>query len=130
MKDQNSRDSMRNFRVWDIYKDGMTFVKEIYLLTQDLPKEEVYGLSSQIRRAAVSIVNNISEGAAKSSSKDFNRFLEMSLGSAFEVETLLIVIKDLNYCNADSTTDLIEKVCSLEKRINAFIQKIKKEDLK
>ena len=107
----------------------MTFVKEIYLLTQDLPKEEVYGLSSQIRRAAVSIVNNISEGAAKSSSKDFNRFLEMSLGSAFEVETLLNVIKDLNYCNADTTLDLIEKVCSLEKRINAFIQKIKREDL-
>ncbi|MDO6760233.1 four helix bundle protein [Tamlana sp. 2_MG-2023] len=121
---------MRNFRTWDIYNDGMQFVKEIYLLSNHLPKEEMYGLSSQIRRATVSIVNNIAEGAAKSSSKDFHRFLEMSLGSAFEVETLLKTIQNLNYCNADKTNQLIEKVESLEKRINAFIQKIRKEDLK
>jgi four helix bundle protein len=120
---------MRNFRVWDIYIDGMKFVKEIYLLTSELPKEELYGLNSQIRRAAVSIVNNIAEGAAKSSSKDFNRYLQMSLGSAFEVETLLRIIVDLNYCNSNKTNDLIEKIESLEKRINAFIQKIRKEDL-
>ena len=120
---------MRNFRVWDIYKDGTNFVKEIYILTQDLPKEEVYGLTSQIRRASVSIVNNIAEGAAKSSAKDFHRYLEMSLGSAFEVETLLNIIKDLNYGNSIATSELIQKVNSIEKRINAFIQKIRKEDL-
>lgn len=121
---------MRNFRTWDIYKDGMGFVKEIYIITKDLPKEEGYGLTSQIRRAAVSIVNNIAEGAARNSSKDFTRFLEMSLGSAFEVETLLNVMKDLNYCDRNAIDDSIEKIASLEKRINAFIQKIRKEDLK
>ena len=120
---------MRNFRIWDIYKDGMSFVKEIYILTQGLPKEEVYGLSSQIRRSSVSIVNNIAEGAAKSSSKDFNRYLEMSLGSAFEVETLLNIIKDLNYGDQVTISRLIDDVNSLEKRINAFIKKIRKEDL-
>ena len=121
---------MRNFRVWDIYKDGMEFVKEIYVLTIALPQEEIYGLSSQIRRAAVSIVNNIAEGSAKTSSKEFHRYLEMSLGSAFEVETLLWIIKDLNYGDPKVASDLILKIDSLEKRINAFIQKIRKEDLK
>ncbi|AUS05853.1 four helix bundle protein [Pseudotamlana carrageenivorans] len=120
---------MRNFRAWDIYTDGMEFVKDIYLLTKELPKEEIYGLSSQIRRAVISIVNNMAEGAAKSSSKDFNRFLEMSLGSAFEVETLLKIIQDLDYGDTETIRQLIEKVKSLERRINAFIQKIKKEDI-
>ena len=96
---------MRNFREWDIYKDGMNFVKEIYILTNGLPKQEIYGKSSQIRRASVSIVNNIAEGSAKSSSKDFNRFLEMSLGSAIEAETLLNIIKDLEYCNTEKIYD-------------------------
>jgi len=107
----------------------MEFVKDIYLLTNGLPKEEIYGLNSQIRRAAVSIVNNIAEGAAKSSSRDFHRFLEMSLGSAFEVETLLKIIAELNYCDPVIINDSMQKVDSLEKRINAFIQKIRKEDL-
>ncbi|MBO3115777.1 four helix bundle protein [Winogradskyella sp. DF17] len=120
---------MRNFRVWDIYKDGMVLVKDIYVITKEFPKEEVYGLSSQIRRAAVSIVNNIAEGASRKSSKDFHRYLEMSLGSAFEVETLLKIIQDLNYCELERIEELLIKIDSLEKRINAFIQKIRKEDL-
>jgi four helix bundle protein len=120
---------MRNFRTWDIYIDGMRFVKKIYLLTKLLPKDEIYGLNSQIRRAAISIVNNISEGSAKTSSKDFNRFLEMSLGSAFEVETLLNIIKDLEYVESEQIEVLILEITSLEKRINGFIQKIRKEDL-
>ena len=119
---------MRNFRTWDMYKDGMDLVIDIYKLTKTLPEVEKYGLSSQIRRAAVSIVNNIAEGAAKSSSKDFHRFLEMSLGSAFEVETLLKLIQELEYSTPTIIKDLIEKIDSLEKRINAFIQKIRRED--
>lgn len=121
---------MRNFRTWDIYKEGMLFVKDTYILTQELPAEEIYGINNQIRRAAVSIVNNIAEGAAKSSSKDFHRFLEMSLGSAFEVETMLLIIKDLNYCNQQKTEELLLKVDLLEKRINTLIQKIRREDFK
>lgn len=119
---------MRNFRTWDMYKDGMDFVIDIYKLTKTLPEDEKFGLSSQIRRAAVSIVNNIAEGSAKSSSKDFNRFLEMSLGSAFEVETLLKIIQGLEYGEQTINENLIQRIDSLEKRINAFIQKIRRED--
>ena len=121
---------MRNFRNWDIYTEGMNFVKEIYIITKELPKEEQYGLSSQIRRAAVSIVNNIAEGSAKSSSKDFHRYLEISLGSAFEVETLLKIMRELEYCQSQRIEELITKIDLLEKRINTLIQKIRKEDLK
>ena len=120
---------MRNFRTWDMYKDGMSFVIDIYKLTKSFPEDEKYGLTSQIRRAAVSIVNNIAEGSAKNSSKDFRRFLEISLGSAFEVETLLKIIQDLEYGDSKTNDKLIEKIYSLEKRLNAFIQKIRREDL-
>jgi four helix bundle protein len=120
---------MRNFRSWDIYQDGMDFVKEVYLLTKALPKEEAYGLSSQIRRASVSIVTNIAEGAAKTSSKDFHRYLEISLGSAFEVETLVKIVQEMEYTDLEDLDGLLIKIESLEKRINAFIQKIRNEDL-
>lgn len=120
---------MRNFRSWEIYKNGLSLVTQIYKTTKDLPKEEAYGLTSQVRRAAVSIVCNIAEGSAKTSSKDFKRFLEMSLGSAFEVETLLIVMQNLNYCSPEELNELIVKIEVQQKRINAFIQKIKREDL-
>ena len=121
---------MRNFRTWEIYKSGLTLVTQIYKITKDLPKEEAYGLTSQVRRAAVSIICNIAEGSAKTSSKDFKRFLEMSLGSAFEVETLLRIMQNLNYCSSNELSELLEKIEIQEKRINALIQKIKKEDLK
>ena len=121
---------MRDFRTWNIYQDSMNFVEDIYIFSKELPKDEEYGLRSQLRRAAVSIVNNLAEGSAKSSSKDFHRYLEMSLGSAFEVETLLSIIKRFNYCNPETTDKLLNDIDSIEKRINAFIQKIRREDFK
>ncbi|MBU2019910.1 MAG: four helix bundle protein [Bacteroidetes bacterium] len=117
---------MRDFRKYDFYVDGMSFVNDIYTITKEFPSNENFGLTSQIRRAAVSIVNNIAEGSAKSSEKDFHRFLEISLGSAFEVETLIIISHQQKYINNDSKEDLLNKVYSLSKRLNGFIQKIRK----
>jgi four helix bundle protein len=76
-------------------QQGGEFVSEIYRLTCGFPKEEVYGLTSQIRRAAVSIPSNIAEGAARDSPNDFVRFLHISLGSAAELETQLIIAERL-----------------------------------
>ncbi|MBN2786877.1 MAG: four helix bundle protein [Paludibacteraceae bacterium] len=75
----------------------MELVKEIYLLTDSFPKLEKYGLISQMQRAAVSVPANIAEGSAKTSNKDFARFLEISTGSLFELETLLVLASNLNY---------------------------------
>jgi len=76
---------MHNFRRLNIWIKSIDFVADVYRITKSFPKEEKFGLSSQMERAAVSISANIAEGSAKSSEKDFARFLEMSLGSAYEI---------------------------------------------
>jgi four helix bundle protein len=86
---------MRNFRELDIWNLSRGLVKEIYFLMKTMPDEEKYGLTSQIKRSVISIPSNIAEGCAKKSSKDFSRFLEISLGSCYELETQLILCSDV-----------------------------------
>ncbi|MDP2039455.1 MAG: four helix bundle protein, partial [Ignavibacteria bacterium] len=88
---------MRDFRKLQIWERAHNLVLKIYETTKLLPKEELYGLTSQIRRAAVSIPTNIAEGAGKDSNKDFVRYLNIALGSLSEVQYLLFLIKELNY---------------------------------
>ena len=90
---------MNNFKELKVWQKAINLIVEVYKLTNSFPKSETYGISSQIQRASVSISCNISEGCGKSSEKDFNRFLEMALGSANEVENLLIICEKLNYIN-------------------------------
>jgi four helix bundle protein len=111
---------MRNFRDLEIWKEGVNLVKEIYDLIKILPESEKFGLKSQISRCVVSIPANIAEGCAKDSQKDFVRFLQISLGSSFELETHLIICYELEYFQNDES--LIEKIHSLQKRINALIK--------
>jgi four helix bundle protein len=86
---------MKNFKELRIWQLGMKIAKEIYLLSQELPDQERYGLISQITRAAVSVPSNIAEGSSRESDRDYKRFLEMALGSLFELETDLLVIEDI-----------------------------------
>ena len=79
---------MINFREIEFWKRSRQLAIDIYFLTQKFPKTEQFGLTSQLRRCAVSIPSNIEEGSAKSSKKDFGRFLEIALGSAHELETV------------------------------------------
>lgn len=92
---------MHNFRKLDIWIEARRLVKEIYLLTQKFPSHEQFGLTNQVRRASISIPSNIAEGSAKSSNKEFCRFIEHSLGSSFEAETQLTLAFDLNYLDVD-----------------------------
>jgi len=82
-----------------VWKKSMDLVKQIYELTQDFPKSEIYGLTSQVRRSAISIPSNIAEGAARNSSKEFIQFLYISLGSVAELETQLLIAQNLEYCD-------------------------------
>lgn len=102
----------------------MELVKEIYLLTDFFPKLEKYGLISQMQRAAVSVPANISEGSAKSSNKDFARFLEISIGSLFELETLLVLASNLNYIDVLISENIQYRINELEKMIYGFKQKL------
>lgn len=111
---------MRNFRDLEIWKDSIVLVKTIYELVDNLPDSEKYGLKSQISRCVVSIPANIAEGCAKDSQKDFVRFLQISLGSAFELETHLIICFELSFVNENP--NLIAEIQRLQKRINALIK--------
>ena len=88
---------MNYFKELKVWQKAIELVINTYLKTQNFPKEEVFGLTAQIRRCAVSIPSNIAEGCGRNTDKDFNNFLGISLGSAFEFETQLIICKNLNF---------------------------------
>ncbi len=116
---------MRNFREYDIWKNAISLAKEVYLLTKQLPATEKYGLITQVQRAAVSIASNIAEGAARKSEKEFSHFLQIALGSAFEVETQLILAKELQYIKEADLTELFDKLQVLQRQINFLTKKLK-----
>lgn len=111
---------MHNFRQLRIWIDSVELTKDIYLLTQKFSSEHRFGISSQLYRVAVSIPSNIAEGSARKSTKDFSHFLSMSLGSAFELETQLIIAEQCNLTTDAEYQNLINRVQSLQKQIKAF----------
>lgn len=112
---------MRNFRELDIWNLSRDLVKEIYLLMKYMPEEEKFGLTSQIKRSAISIASNIAEGCAKKSNKDFSRFLEISLGSCYELETQLILCSDVELISKKIIEEKIILIQTIEKKTTAFI---------
>lgn len=116
---------MRNFRELEIWKIGFELSIESYRLTMDFPKEEKYGLISQIRRASVSIPSNIAEGCSRSTDKDFARYLEIALGSAFELETQTLIAKHLELIPKSSLEEYLELLDKFQRKTNAFISAIR-----
>ncbi len=116
---------MRNFRTLKIWHTGMEIVKQIYLLTAHFPKEETYGLRSQITRAAVSIPSNIAEGCSRSSTVEYKRFLEIALGSLFELETQLEIVHELNIVKKENGEEIKELLTEEGKMLNGLIAKLK-----
>lgn len=114
-----------NFRELNVWKQAVVFVTEIYILTRTFPQEEIYGLTSQIRRAAISIPSNIAEGSGRSS-KDFTRFLDMSLSSAYEVETQLVIAQNLAYISIDDFQRMIEILKSIENQLHGLSKYLNK----
>jgi len=116
---------MRNFRNFEVWKNAIELAKVVYKVTEVFPSVEKYGLISQIQRASVSIASNIAEGSSRKSETDFARFLEIAIGSAFEVETQLIIAKELTYIGEGDFESLISRIHNLQKQINALITKIR-----
>ena len=116
---------MRNFKELEIWTLGMEIVKEVYSLSSNLPNHEKYGLVSQITRAAVSIPSNIAEGCAKSSEKEFKLYLERALGSAFELETQILIIQEFKTIELNKTEALISKLQLEQKKLGSFISSVK-----
>ena len=109
-----------NFKNLKIWQDGIKLVSETYKMTKTFPKFEMYGLSNQMNRCSVSIPSNIAEGSSKSSNKYFNKYLEDSLGSAFELETQLIVALNEGYINKKEFKVLEEKILKIQRMISGF----------
>jgi len=109
----------------DAWKRSMDLVEMVYKVTKTFPKEELYGLANQLRRAAVSVPSNIAEGAARGSKKEFIQFLHIALGSLSEVETQLIIANRLGYVN--DTNDMDQQLRTLRKLILGLIRHLKRE---
>ena len=113
----------RDLRVW---QQSMDFVSSIYLMTRSLPKEELFGLVSQMRRSAVSVPSNIAEGYARGTDKEKIHFLRISSGSMSELETQLTLCLKLGYISQEEYNTTSEKLVSVWKQLNALISVIKK----
>jgi four helix bundle protein len=115
-------DSYRDLIAW---QKAMRFVVEIYQATQSFPREERYGLANQLRRAAVSVPNNIAEGQAHFSRREFHHFLAHARGSLVEIETQLIIAQKLGYLDATKSQLLLDEAAELGRILNGLIGSIK-----
>ncbi len=106
---------MHNFRQLKVWEKAMDLVVEIYTATAEFPKEEKYGLTSQMRRSAVSIASNISEGAGRNSDLDFCRFLSIAHASSYELETQVLVAERLALLKSAISTNLCNRIVEVQK---------------
>jgi four helix bundle protein len=116
---------MRDFRKYNVWEKSHEFVLRIYDFTRTFPNEEIFGITSEIRRASSSIPPNIAEGCGRGSDADFKRFLVFASGSASEVTYLLILAKDLNYLNTEDFESLEKQIIIIHKSIYSLINKLK-----
>ncbi len=115
---------MKNFKALKVWQKGFEIAAGSFKLTESFPKEERFGLSSQITRAAVSIPSNIAEGSSRSSEKDYKRLLEIALGSGFELETHLLIAETAGYGPKDIRTQMLQAIDEEQKMLIAFIKKL------
>ncbi len=103
----------------------MSLVKDVYLLTSNFPKEEKFGLISQINRCSISVPSNIAEGSSRSSNKEFSHFIKIALGSLFELETQIILSSEFQMINDQDSIIILDKIATLQKMINGFLTTLK-----
>ena len=116
----------RNFREYGVWQDAVDLSTYVYTLTDKMPWFEKKGLCDQLQRAAVSISSNIAEGAAKPSDAEFAKFLDTALGSAYEVETQLLISKNVGYITEDIYADILRKTRHIQVQLVNFIRSIRK----
>ena len=117
-------EKIKNFQDLRIWQKGIEVVKDIYIVTKKFPKEELYGLTSQMRRSAVSIPSNIAEGFRRYHNKEYKQFLYIAMGSCAELETQIIIATELGYINNINKIEIVEKLKYICRMINQLIKKI------
>jgi len=119
---------VESFKDLIIWQKGIELVNDFYKVTKHFPKEELYGLTSQIRRAAISIPANIAEGWGRGTTKNYVQFLEISRGSLYELETLIIISNNLTYLNKDDSSEIENKIFEIGRMLNALITKLESKN--
>ena len=115
---------MRSYRDLKVWQKSMLLVSDVYLITRTFPKEEVYGLVSQIRRSAVSIPSNIAEGYGRNSTNDYIRFLQIASGALYELQTQLEISMKLGYLLRDGFERVYEQSREIERMLSSLIKKL------
>ena len=115
---------IKNYKDLDIWKRSIGVVENIYKITKNFPKEEMYGLTSQLRRSAVSIPSNIAEGFARFSNKEYKQFLFISLGSCAELSTQIIIALRLGYFKNKEADKLLNEIDEISKMTMSLIKKL------
>jgi four helix bundle protein len=107
------------------WRKAMDLVTEVYRVTRSFPRDELYGLTNQLRRAAVSVPSNVAEGQARFSRKEFHHFLSHARGSLVEIETQLMIAQSLEYVGTQDVASLLDKAAELGRILNGLIASIK-----
>ncbi|WP_167619615.1 four helix bundle protein [Maribellus sediminis] len=116
---------MKDFKNLKVWQKGINLVVDVYATSQNFPQEEMYGLTSQMRRSAISIPSNIAEGSGRNTDKEFSRFLDISLGSTFELETQIIIANKLSFIDDNRLVELINNVQEEQKMITGLQKSLK-----
>ena len=114
----------------DVWKKSVDLVTDVYKVTKCFPKEEIYGITNQMRRAAVSIPSNIAEGAGRQTDKEFVQFLHIAMGSSSELETQIIICKNLEYIGVEEMNTVLEKVYDIRKMLTGLLRAVKSRELR
>lgn len=121
---------MQNYKDLNVWVWAHEFVLEVYAVSKKFPKEELFALTNQLKRSAISIPANIAEGCGKKSNNELAHFLNISLGSANETEYLLILAKDLSFINDQEASRLLTKVNKIKGMLITFITKVRQHSVK
>ena len=121
-------DSARNFRQYKVWQDAVTFATLVYEVTSKLPWFEKKGLCDQLQRAVVSISSNIAEGAGRPTDADFAHFLDLSMGSANEVETQLLISRNLAYISEEQYQMLLHRLSEIQRQLSGLIITIRNKN--
>jgi len=119
----------RSYRELLVWQRSMALATQIYETTRSFPREEIYGLTSQLRRAAISVPSNIAEGYGRGSDKSFSLFLTQARGSLYEVETQLEIAANLNYLSSEEAARITQSTQKIARMMNAFLRTIRTGEL-
>jgi four helix bundle protein len=116
---------MRDFRQLKVWEKSHSLTLRIYQITKSFPREEVFSLTSQMRRACSSIPMNIAEGCGRGTSKEYAHFLQIAVGSSYELDYQILLAKDLDYVDNANYTELNGEISSLQKQLVSLLQKVR-----